>query len=802
MTLHRFLAQQSSARRSASRHRRAGRAGRAWASPAEVRIERLEERTLLAATYLALERVSVGSPGIQGTTPSTAPSISDDGLFVAFQTASNLTGADTNNESDIYVRDRLAGTIERVSIAGNGTQGNGSSLAPSISGDGRYVAFQSFSTNLVTGDTNNAADIFVYDRQANTIERVSLTISAGQSNGPSSQPSISSDGRYITFQSSATNLVPGDTNTLSDVFVYDRIAHSIERVSVGPSNTQSDDQSLNPVISGDGRFVAFESFATNLVAGDTNGQADIFVYDRVAKTTERVNLSTTGLQANNFSARPSLSADGRYVAFESSATNLASNADNGQSNIYVYDRLAKALDWVSATGTGGAGNSASTAADISGDGLTVAFQSNASDLVSGDTNGTQDVFVFDRGARQLRRISRNFDGTQATGNSFEPAVNANGRFVAFAATSSLQPGDTNNQTDVYVTGDPLPSPTPTKTEQFVTADFNKDGVQDLVYIKMNNTGSGKTEVHVLDGATNYQTFLLHTTTALAETGDEAEFAVVDYNKDGAPDLVYIKKLFTGTGTTELHVLSGATNFQTFLLQTGTALHETGQEAAFAFADSNKDGLFDLWYIKKNNTASGKTEVHLVDGAAKYQSFSLHTTTALNQTGSEAAFAAVDFNKDGPVDLAYIAKFNTGSGKTELHVMNGAGNFQSFVFQGATALHETGNEAEFAVADFNRDGLFDLAYIAKFNTGSNTTELHVLNGATQYKTFLLQTRTALPETGSPVVSPAAPARTAATATLTTVELPAGRKSDFDSPPIDLDSAFADADALFDALSTAV
>ena len=192
-------------------------------------------------------------------------------------------------------------SIERVSVADDGTQGNDVSSVLSISADGRYVAFTSNASNLVPGDTNGFGDIFVYDRQTDTIERVSVASDGTQGNDRSVAPSISADGRYVAFVSYASNLVPGDTNGASDIFVYDRQTDTIERVSLAADGTEGDRASDSPSISADGRYVAFVSYASNLVSGDTNGETDVFVYDRQTDTIERVSVASDGTQANGYS---------------------------------------------------------------------------------------------------------------------------------------------------------------------------------------------------------------------------------------------------------------------------------------------------------------------------------------------------------------------------------------------------------------------------------------------------------------------------------------------------------------------
>ncbi len=229
----------------------------------------------LAATT---ERVSVSSAEAEGNYRSNWSSVSADGRYVAFSSlADNLVAGDTNGVVDVFVRDRVTGITDRVSVSGAGEQGNDWSNWPSISADGRYVAFMSTANNLVAGDTNGSWDVFVRDRVSGETERVNVSSAGAEANGPSGYSVISADGRYVAFMSDATNLVPGDTNGRADVFVRDRMAGETQRVSVSSAGVEADGRSDENSISADGRYVAFGSRASNLVPGDTNGTRDIFV---------------------------------------------------------------------------------------------------------------------------------------------------------------------------------------------------------------------------------------------------------------------------------------------------------------------------------------------------------------------------------------------------------------------------------------------------------------------------------------------------------------------------------------------
>jgi Tol biopolymer transport system component len=234
------------------------------------------------------------------------------------------------------------GMTERMSVGPNGVEGNAWSGYPVLSANGQSVAFRSDASNLVPGDTNGRQDVFVRDRRTGTTERVSLGPNGRQGNADSLRAALSANGRFVAFVSYASNLVPGDTNGERDVFVHDRRTGTTERVSRGRGGVQGNDDSDNPSLSSDGQFVAFYSYASNLVPGDTNGERDVFVRDRRTGTTARVSLGPNGVQGNDFSgsygAIPALSANGRFVAFDSSANNLVQDDTNGQADVFVHTR--------------------------------------------------------------------------------------------------------------------------------------------------------------------------------------------------------------------------------------------------------------------------------------------------------------------------------------------------------------------------------------------------------------------------------------------------------------------------------
>jgi Tol biopolymer transport system component len=318
------------------------------------------------------ERVSVDSAGVEGDDSSTAPSTSADGRYVAFESfATNLVGVgnDMNNRPDVFVHDRQTGITTRVSVDSFGAEGDNNSNFPSISSDGRYVAFESFAINLVgVGNDNNlSTDVFVHDRQTGATTRVSVDSTGTEGDAGSRVPSISEDGQYVAFESDATNLVGvgNDTNVKSDIFVHDRDADgngiydepgpvgvSTARVSVDSVGNQGNENSNSPSISADGRYVAFESDADNLVADDNNGSTDVFVHDRQTGATTRVSVDLAGVEDTGDSNNPSISADGSSVTFQSDADDLVAGDTNFAPDIFVDDLQAGA-------GEGGGGGSSS-----------------------------------------------------------------------------------------------------------------------------------------------------------------------------------------------------------------------------------------------------------------------------------------------------------------------------------------------------------------------------------------------------------------------------------------------------------
>ena len=292
---------------------------------------------------ISVSTITNKAAGYSGNAPGA--SISYGGRYVAFESnAKNLIPGPSSQFRDIYVRDRNTSSTERVTVALNGAQTNGDSLDPSISADGRYVAFASYASNLAPDSYpgRSGLDIFVRDRLNGQTELVSVNSSGQQADQSSQAPVISSSGRYVVFDSYATNIGPGINNGWANIYVHDRQTGLTEWLSVGVHGAQPNNQSWNNggprAISADGRYVVFSSDATNLVAGDTNGATDIFLRDRQAGTTERVSVDSNGVQGNGPAGNAAISADGRYVMFTSDANNLAPGDTNGVGDIFIRDR--------------------------------------------------------------------------------------------------------------------------------------------------------------------------------------------------------------------------------------------------------------------------------------------------------------------------------------------------------------------------------------------------------------------------------------------------------------------------------
>ncbi|MCC7014089.1 MAG: PD40 domain-containing protein [Planctomycetes bacterium] len=385
--------------------------------------------------------LSVDFNGTHAVGGNGAPVLSGDGRYVAFSSAANdIVPGDTNGTWDVFVRDLQTGTTIQASLSETGAPFSGESRNPALSADGRFIVFSTLPKR-----------IYIRDLALGINENVNVSTSGTTGNGDGQTDfayAVTPDGRFVAFASLASNLVAGDTNNKADVFVRDRQANTTERVSVSSLGEQGLDYSVKTAISDDGRFVAFESYADNLVPNDANDWADVFVRDRWLSTTARVSVNANGVQAHLGAARPSLSSDGRWIAFESASSNLVPGDGNGMNDVYVRDLQSGAIELVSRAKNGVAAGGFGPA--LSYDGRFVAFVSDSDALVFDDHNGHADVFVFDRATGSTYMAGRSASGDQGNGDAAEVALSGDGRWLAFDTfASNLAASDTNGIRDYF-----------------------------------------------------------------------------------------------------------------------------------------------------------------------------------------------------------------------------------------------------------------------------------------------------------------------------------------------------------------
>lgn len=386
------------------------------------------------------ELVSQSSAGVQGDNDSELPAISSDGRYVAFVSfAENLVPGDTNQTADVFVRDRVLGTTERVSVSSSGRQSDGDSGllnlmgGPSISGDGRFVAFSSEGTNLVQGDRNNNADVFIRDRQTGTTTRVSVATGGAEANAGGTAPAISRDGRFVAFESFADNLAP-DNNFTGDIYLHDRQTGVTERISKSFDGGDSNSSSFAPTLNANGRFVYYTSFASNLVAGDNDeGSVDAYLLDRQTGQTEAISQSAEGFA---HSSAGGISGDGRFVTFTTQDTTFLSPDENGFfEDAFLVDRQTGARVLLSVNDAGEQGNDSTFAGAVSDDGNSALLVSRATNF-AGAPEAQENVYVRDRAAGTTRIVSVGNDGQPGDFPSPQATMTPDARVFAFMSRSS------------------------------------------------------------------------------------------------------------------------------------------------------------------------------------------------------------------------------------------------------------------------------------------------------------------------------------------------------------------------------
>ena len=435
--------------------------------------------TIVAVLLLlgsSLSSIAGPGTGLESNGASLYPPVSYDGRYVAFYSlATNLVPDDTNEVGDIFLHDTLSGETSRVSLSSDGKEGDLESIWPSLSGDSRFVAFTSSATNLVENDTNNVPDVFVRDLKWGTTTRVSVSTDGAQSDGISYNyfPAISEDGSRVVFASMASNLVRGDTNRTWDIFVHDLTDQTTTLVSRSSNNRQGDAPSLHPVISGDGRHVAFNSYASNLVEGDNNRASDVFAHDLETATTTAVSTDASGRLGNDGSDRATISYDGSCIGYSSFASNLSPEDNDLEEDVFIHER-ASARNIEASQPVRSTQRAANQSSDvpwccyispaccivvvitdrksvIAADGNSIACRSESPDLVEEDSNFRQDIFLYDRTTDEIELISTGMNGEGANGDSVHHGLSADGRYVAFSSeASNLVPDDTNGVSDIFI----------------------------------------------------------------------------------------------------------------------------------------------------------------------------------------------------------------------------------------------------------------------------------------------------------------------------------------------------------------
>lgn len=426
---------------------------------------------LLPATMLAqvypVDVVSVTAGGVFGNGPSEKPAISHDGGYMSYLSyASNLVPADGNTNPDVYLKNLATGETSLVSVSAAGGASNASSVEHNLA-SGDYVVFTSLASNLVANDTNTTMDVFLRNMQTATTVRASVSSAGAQGAGAepvtSYKPCVSLDGRFVVFQSAYTNLVDGDTNAYTDIFVRDMVANTTTRVSVGNAGEQGNDDSSTPSCSADGRYIVFASEAGNLVPSDGDTRRNIFLVDRDVnsdgvfgdQSIQRLDETPAGGDAD-FTAdtRPHISPNGRWIVYASAATNIAPDL-NYWADILRYDRLTDTTQIVSLTDDEAGADGHAAYPTVSNDGNFVTFYSSARNLVAGDNNTFSDIFVRDIAAGTTTRVSVGPGGVESNKSNFYPRMSAYGalRIVWNSeATNLVSLVDNNSTFDVFITG--------------------------------------------------------------------------------------------------------------------------------------------------------------------------------------------------------------------------------------------------------------------------------------------------------------------------------------------------------------
>lgn len=584
---------------------------------------------------LATSRVSVSSNGDEANAVTHYSSVSPDGRFVAFLSeANNLDPADTNGLRDIFLHDFSSRETRLISQSNGGVLGNTDAPQdlPSMADDGSVV-FSHTASNLISGDSNGTSDIFLYHRQSQLIERVSLGNSGSQANGASRHPAISPDGRYIAFSSAANNLITGDTNGSSDIFLRDIQSASTSRISLSTEGNEGvGGEAIKPSLSRNGRFIAFETTYA-LVSDDTNNNADIYLHDRDTGETTRISVHTNGSEGNAASHAPSISEDGRWISFTSRASNLIDNDSNNAMDVFLHDRQNATTRRVSVSGSGAQARLGVIGqAKLAGLGRYVVFTSRSDDLVAQDVNQRADVFVHDRIAENTHLIHQNSAGEQANGDAdYYPSISKEGAtFVFDSGASNLINNDTNAVSDVF-------------------------GV--------NRSALTLTDAHMLwRHAANGEVWMYSLASASLESSDylkrvrDVQWQIAsmdDFNGDGQPDLLW-RHQQSG------HNWLDMTNQGEIIASRQIARVADTQWTIAGTGDFNADGHSDILW---RHQSQGTNWVYLMRNGNVQQSQRLNTVSDLGWQ----VVGLADFNGDSKTDILWR---HASTGSNWIYLLDG------------------------------------------------------------------------------------------------------------------------------------
>jgi hypothetical protein len=403
---------------------------------------------------------STGTKSAAGT--SRDPIVSADGRFVAFTSdAGDVVSTPVSRNGDVYLRDLQTSTTALVSVNRGGDRGgNGASNVLGMSSDGMTILFLSEATDLVSlSDSNDQKDIFARDMRTGVTQLVSINrYGDGTPSSDSFHGTISANGRYVAFANIANNVLPNDSNTSSDIFLRDLAAGRTILVSANPASQPSNRGAFRPSLSADGSMIAFDSISSDLTANDANGNdSDIFLRNVSTNTTTLVSLNLNGTTTSGDSFSPQISANGQFVTFVSPVANLVANDTNGVTDAFVRDLQAGRTILLNTSSTGQPGNGGSTDPRISANGRLAVFLSLATNFGYSDTNGQLDVFLKDIVSGALTLVSATPTGVAGNAAAARPRISEDGRVVVFeSAASNLVPGDSNARTDIFASIPPPP----------------------------------------------------------------------------------------------------------------------------------------------------------------------------------------------------------------------------------------------------------------------------------------------------------------------------------------------------------